>query len=135
MRHGILEDLRGLGDGASGKIECLDCNATRGFMGEREYGKGCQHLNTPFWNANLTHIHWTRTRDRRLQTERQICSSCKASQPIGEMIVLESEENARQPLWKCLDDVAYCAHRVIDRRHQQRAGWTAEERARTPKRN
>ena len=121
MRHGIWEDLLGLGDKASGKFECLDCDATRGFIGEREYGRGCQHLNTPFWNANLTHIRWTRTRDRRLQTERQICSSCKASQPIGEMIVLENEENAWQPIWKCLDDVVCYAHKVVDRQHYPRA--------------
>ena len=118
MRHGILEDLRGLGDEASGRIKCLDCDAARGFIGEREYGRGCQHLNTPFWNANLTHIHWTRTRDRRLQMKRQICSSCKTSQPIGEMVVLE---NAGQPIWKCLDYEVRCAHRVIDRQHQHRA--------------
>ena len=112
MERKILIRLKGMGDQASGRFECGQCKAARGFVGRLTSGVGCRHLRTPYMDEDFTLTHWTRTRDERLRTEQRRCVLCKASRAVGKMIVHEDKENTGQPVWQCFDDTIPCYYRA-----------------------
>ena len=112
MEGRILMRLRELGDNASGRFECEQCKAARGFVGRLTSGARCRHLRTPYMDEEFTLTHWIRTRDERLKTEERRCVLCEASRSVGKMFVYEDKENTGEPIWQCFGDTIPCYFRA-----------------------
>lgn len=112
--------VSGVGDKASGRMECGLCKTSREFVRRLTFGEGCRHLNTHYAHELFKWLQWTRTRDERLQTSRRDCGKCLTSRPVGRMRVVEDKGNTGQPIWECWDDILNCLDIVLEERRIRR---------------